>query len=295
MMARRSVVCIQVGRHQGLANQMFRYAYARHLQALIPGSTVTGYDLPPFGLYADEVPLDGRVLHIPHGHRHPLQTIASLVNRGVYDHVQLDGYVQRLEFYPDRDGFGTLFPPLPAADLTFLGADHVVVNVRAAEVLGNIHPDYGPVPVAYFQQVAESTGLKPVVMGQLGDDFYSDRIRQCFQGCTFLPSRSPAEDFQILRQAVHVVIGVSTFSWLACWMSNTAKTIHMPLKGLFNPLQRPDVDLLPVGDLRYRFYAHAVERWEARADQKERLVSPQADIQPLTHDEVRRMMTYTFS
>jgi hypothetical protein len=273
---------------------MFRYAYARELQALIPGSRVTGYDLPLFGLHAQEETLEGRVLRIPHGHRHSMHAIASLVNRRVYDHVMLDGFVQRLEFYPDREGFSALFPPAAPLDVPVLGSEHVVVNVRAAELLGNVHPDYGPVPVAYFKRIADSTGLRPVVMGQLGDDFYSDAIRRGFDGAIFWPSRSPGEDFQMVRSAVNVVIGVSTFSWLACWMSNTLQTVHMPVKGLFNPLQRPDVDLLPVGDPRYHFHAFPVERWESTEDQRLRLITEHADFQPVSHDQARQMMSYTF-
>jgi hypothetical protein len=286
---------LQVNRNDGDGNNMFRYAYARGLQSLIPGSLVTGYDVPMFGLQAAAQALEGRVLHIPHGHRHPMQTVASLVNRGVYDHVQLDGFVQRLEFYPDRAAFSALFPPLPPADSFFLGPEHLLVNVRGAEVIGNLHPDYGPVPVAYFKRVAQSSGLKPVIMGQLGDDAYSNAIRRCFEGCSFLPSRSPAEDFQILRSAVNVVIGVSTFSWLACWMSTTAKVIHMPLKGLFNPLQRPDVDLMPVGDLRYWFHGFPVERWASSDAQRQALVAPGDGGSPVSHAEASQMISYSFS
>lgn len=283
---------IQVGRHWGLGNRMFRYAYARGLQALVPGAEVTGYDLPMFGLHADEAPLEGRVLHIAQGHRHSMQAVASLLNRGVYDHVQLDGFFQRLEFYPDREGFRRLFPPPLSGDLPCLGAAHVVINVRGAEVLGAAHPDYGPVPVCYFERVAERTGLTPVIMGQLGDDFYSDEIRRRFQGCTFLPSPSPAADFQVLSRAVNAIIGVSTFSWLACWMSDVAQVIHMPLKGLFNPLQRPDVDLVPFGDRRYCFHAFPVERWTASEAQRQGLLSSEGDFHCMSDDAVRQMIAY---
>jgi hypothetical protein len=292
LMSRGCGARIQVGRRNGVANQMFRYAYARGLQALIPGSVVTGFDLPMFGLTADVETLEGRVLHVVHGHRHSMHTIASLVNRGVYDHVLLDGFVQRMEFYPDPAELSALFPPLPPVDTTHLGPDRLVVNVRAAELLGNVHPDYGPVPVAYFRHVADSTGLQPVVMGQLGDDFYSEAIRRCFTGCVVLPSHSPAEDFQRLMSAANVVIGVSTFSWLACWMSCHVRTVHMPVKGLFHPVQRPDVDLLPVGDARYRFHGFPVERWVSGDDQRHRLVSDEFAGPMLTHAQVRQMIGY---
>lgn len=286
---------IQVGRQQGTGNQMFRYAYAKALQAMVPGAEVVGHHLPMFGLQADTEPLDGRVLHMAHGHRHPLSTVSSLLKRRVYDHVQLDGFVQRMEFYPDRDLVANLFPALTQVDTRHVTDRHLLINVRGAEILGNVHPDYGPVPVAYFQKIADASGLEPVVMGQLGDDFYSDHIRRSFQGCTFLSSVSPAHDFETMRNAVHVVTAVSTFSWLACWMSRTTQTIHMPLKGLFNPLQRPDVDLLPLGDPRYRLHHFPVERWTASEEQKQRLVAPDAPFMTLTQAQARQLLSYTAS
>jgi hypothetical protein len=59
---------------------------------------------------------------------------------------------------------------------------------------------------------------------------------------------------------------VSTFSWLAAWLSD-AEQIFMPLSGLLNPMQSTDVDLAPLNDPRYRFflfpinYAAPVERY----------------------------------
>jgi hypothetical protein len=47
-------------------------------------------------------------------------------------------------------------------------------------------------------------------------------------------------------------LSVSTFSWLAAWLSH-ASTIFMPLTGFYNPFQDRDVDLVPLDDSRYKF------------------------------------------
>ena len=49
------------------------------------------------------------------------------------------------------------------------------------------------------------------------------------------------------------MLSVSTFAWLAAWLSKAVQ-IHLPVCGLFNPMQVPDVDLLPITDPRYTFH-----------------------------------------
>ncbi|MDX2297693.1 MULTISPECIES: hypothetical protein, partial [Streptomyces] len=59
-------------------------------------------------------------------------------------------------------------------------------------------------------------------------------------------------DFARLRASRHLVPAISTFSWLAAWLSE-AQTVFLPVLGLFNPRQAPEVDLLPLDDPRFRF------------------------------------------
>ncbi|EBV3599955.1 hypothetical protein DOI34_25665, partial [Salmonella enterica subsp. enterica serovar Virchow] len=54
-----------------------------------------------------------------------------------------------------------------------------------------------------------------------------------------------------------------------------AKVIHYPLCGWLNPLQRPEIDLTPVGDPRYRFYDFGPKKsWSASAADIEELWRP---------------------
>ncbi|WP_210214029.1 hypothetical protein, partial [Mesorhizobium sp. M4B.F.Ca.ET.019.03.1.1] len=57
-----------------------------------------------------------------------------------------------------------------------------------------------------------------------------------------------------------------TFSWLASWLSS-AHTIHLPVAGILDPIIRPDIDLLPAGDARYRFHQLDIGDWTASAEQ----------------------------
>ena len=75
-------------------------------------------------------------------------------------------------------------------------------------------------------------------------------------------------DFERIRRSVNVMPSVSTFGWLAAWLSE-ARHIFLPVLGLLHPLQARSVNLLPLGDSRVRFflfphhYAVPVERFEA--------------------------------
>ena len=61
-------------------------------------------------------------------------------------------------------------------------------------------------------------------------------------------------DFETIRQSRNVVIGVSTYSWLAAWLSRSADNIFLTVNGLFNPMQKTHVNLVPFGDPRYKFF-----------------------------------------
>jgi hypothetical protein len=112
---------------------------------------------------------------------------------------------------------------------------------------------YPLLPIAFYADLIEQTGLQPVFMGQLGDDPYCTALRSRFPGAIFLPTRGPLGDFETIRNSRHVVVSVSTFAWLAAWLSD-ADTIFQPLAGFFSPGQRPDIDLLALDDDRYRYF-----------------------------------------
>jgi hypothetical protein len=57
----------------------------------------------------------------------------------------------------------------------------------------------------------------------------------------------------MIREFESSVLSVSSFSWMAGWSSSSNKSLKMPGAGLFNPLQRPDVNLVASDDQRFEF------------------------------------------
>src|SRR5690606_22869043 len=138
-----------------------------------------------------------------------------------------------------------------------------VINVRAAETLRGKHPDIMPLPVSYYQRLEMNTVLSPLFFGQVDNDVYAAAIRAVIPDARVVKSSHWIEDFQTVRNATNIAVAVSTFSWLAAWLSTSATTIHLPVAGIFNPQQRGDIDLLPKNDDRYIFHNFPVERYKA--------------------------------
>lgn len=287
-----SAIRLQMEKGGNPGNAMFQYAYLKQLQSLLDDAELTGFQIPMFGLSSGRIELPGRVLRIEGGHKHSLEQLTSLFRRRIYDSLAFAGFVQRLEFYPDRAAFASHFPCPDHLEFPRLSRAELLINVRGHEILTSLHPDYGPVPVAYYRRIAEQSGLEPVIMGQLGDDAYSEALRRSFAGCKFLPHVSPVIDFETIRHAVNIAASVSTFSWLAAWLSETAEAVHMPLKGFMHPRQRSDVDLVPVGDARYQFYLFPVERWKATEEQLQALTSSEGGFEWRSHADVRELIQY---
>lgn len=253
-----------------LGNQMLQLMLALSIQERVPGIAVVGYDLPAWNLRKPapiDFPQNAIVLT---GQHLDFEMLVWLLRRGILREVDLRALGFRLEHYLPRTVYQQLFPPMVNTQLRKTG-DIILINVRGAETLGNCHPDYGPLPLAFYRQVIEATGLRPVFMGQIEQDRYSAALRHWFPDAAFVPSAGPRVDFDLIRGAKDVVVSISTFSWLAAWFSE-ATTIHMPVLGHFNPIQRPEISMLPVDDHRYRFYDFPVRNWDGSDGQFDALL-----------------------
>ncbi|WP_207767981.1 hypothetical protein, partial [Methylobacterium frigidaeris] len=131
--------------------------------------------------------------------------------------------------------------------------DAVVCPVRGGEILDARHPGYTIVPIDFYADVIEAMGWRPVFTGQTDDNIYMRALRDRFPHAEIVPHRGLLEDFYIIRSAANVILSVSTFAWLAAWLSDATRIV-LPVYGMFNPDLYPAHDLLPLGDERYRFY-----------------------------------------
>jgi hypothetical protein len=269
-----------------LGNQMLQLISAMSLRKSVPGLQISGYEMPLWNL--GNVRYSRRLPFIPKlGGFHPdTDELCALFNSGAVRIARLRGIACDCTVYDDIEIFRALFKP-PDLAIESTGPEELLISVRGEEILQAIHTGYGPIRIGFYRSLIETTGLRPVFFGQLGSDYYSSLLRASFPQARFVPSRGVMADFETIRRASHIALSVSTFAWLAAWLSH-ATTIHMPLLGSFNPLQRPDIWLCPLDDQRYRFYAFEERHWKATPSQIAELASD-AGAPRLGHEELMQM------
>nr|WP_321983181.1 alpha-1,2-fucosyltransferase [uncultured Lichenicoccus sp.] len=263
---------INIVRQGNAGNQAIQYMAALKLASRLGGCRITGVDIPAFGIQTQDADRAARVvLHPGDDGTFKMHLDEALVLRVLAGdgqrRVDLDGYFQRMENFLPVAAYRDLFEHLRAIEVERFGDKHIVCNVRGTDSFLAGHPDYTILPVEFYVDVVKASGRKPVFMGQVEDNAYCRRLRGAFPDARFLPSGGAAHDFELMRRSKHLVVSVSTFSWLAAWLSD-ASSIVMPLSGIFNPAQFPSIDLLPLRDARYRFWLFPISK-AAPADELE--------------------------
>jgi len=236
-----------------LGNQMIQYMVALKFQSLVPGSRISNVQFPDWGIDHPPAALPEPVEFAAQQQHIEMEGLAERARTGLLRSIVYTGFGQRMENFLDADFYRSVFCSPVISPLQF-DERHLICPVRAEDVLdvSGSH-DYPLTPVEFYADIVAETGLMPVFMGQTAPNRYTDRLRERFPGAQFLESGNTMLDFQVIRQAKNIVLGVSTFAWLAAWLSH-ADRIFMAVSGLFNPMQYHIVDLLPFGDPRYRFY-----------------------------------------
>jgi hypothetical protein len=259
--------------HGRLGNHILQWMTGQTLARLVPGLTLHGFDLPHWGLSARGYRRRQWFLPAVTQQDTDLALVAELMRSGTMPLARLWCMVLQADMWGEPERFRRMLP-LSGRAVQTAGDGEILLNVRADEILRARHPDYGPIPLGFYVSVLRNTGLRPVFMGQLGQDDYSRLLRESFPEARFLPSQGELGDFEAMRRARHLAISVSTFSWAAGWLSE-AESIHMPLLGFYNPDQRPDISLIPQGDRRYSCYGFLTRKWQATEAQV-------ADLRDLT-------------
>lgn len=271
-----------------LGNKMLQYMFCTALARRIPGAAAFNGSMPEWAIPAGypTVPRD-RTLKVEGGHEFDIDAIVREFHEGRYQAIEWSGFAFRIEYY-DREWVQPLFDGSKISAPRY-GDDTLVIHIRAEDILNGSHKNYWPLPFAYFDKLINETGLRPVFIGQTHDDNeYCRRLRAHYPAAEFSPRASPVFDFEILRRATHIATSVSSFAWLGCWLSS-AKTIYLPVAGLADPRQRPDVDVLPIGDQRYKFHLFDLGTWHASADQFAYLYEGDGRFEPITHDQAAQL------
>jgi hypothetical protein len=269
---------LQLINNGNTGNRMFQYAYLRKLQGYLPQSEIFGADILNFVPRSGNYKGFGNLMRIEGGSFYPFDTLAQMIVKNRIRRLRFGGYVQRMEYLGPPDRARQLFSLPQAKDddrfRSLTSDEHITCVVRADEILKAVHPDYPPTPLAFFRAAVEDSGRKPVLVGQTSSSFYADALRKLLPDCIIYDHIDPIEDFRFISNSTNVAIAVSTFAWMAGYLSDRARRIYMPAFGFLNPQQRDDIDLLPVGDDRYRFARFEPMKWTATDSQVKYVLDP---------------------
>jgi len=252
---------IKITPYGNIGNQLFQYmlALAIKFRAEVP-ILITGLDIPSFGIKSTKVRDEALCLDIKN-HTPPLEAITKLVKVAPHIDINIKCLSTRMSYYSRHLPEYRRYLKLKESRHYGYGENYLVINVRGAEISKGIHRNYIPIPLCFYERIIIETGLKPVFVGQLGDDLYSKSLKEKFPNAMYPKYTSWEDDFNVIRSSVNVIPAISTFSWLATWLSEKAKKIYFPIMGLYHPRARPDIDMLPVDDDRYHFYLSDMLEW----------------------------------
>ncbi len=240
-----------------IGNLMIKYLVARQLARSTSNTTLSNYDMPYWGLSIPAIENRGNSFYEFHDdQRINLSRARQLLVSGLFTSLEMHGHLQRMENLPDASDAKQCFVAASDVGCKF-GNDFIVCPIRGGETLDAIHSGYTLIPINFYADIFARTGLKPVFCGQTEPNVYVAALRSQFPNAIFLPPQGTLADFQTIRLSANIVVPISTFAWIAAWLSD-AKQIILPVFGLFNPEQFPDHDLLPVGDSRYMFFKFPV-------------------------------------
>jgi hypothetical protein len=252
--AQRRVIVL---RHRGnLANKLLQYMGALTIASRIKDCRIVNVSIPEWGIEIpddtqDQIFLDNVDLWSWDPFRPHTQELAAVANGSESIRIMMADHLLRMEFLLGREFYAHLLPKTVPSSYKPTDED-LIINIRSGEILSGV-PHYPLLPVAFYEEILARTGLKPVFVGQLSPSGYVNQIKERFPDAVYIDSRGAAADFELLRSAKNIVVAVSTFSWLAAWLSE-ARTIILPLSGFLNPAHHREVDLLPMDDIRYRFF-----------------------------------------
>jgi len=272
----------------GLGSRMFQYLVALSFQALAPDCRISNVQLPEWGIDHPPLELEDDIEWPLPLHHVEMAGLAERARTGALRSIVYDGFGQRLENFPPLDVCRSAFRPAVVSPARF-NDRYVVCHVRAPAAAGTKSDPYAPVmPPEFYANVVAQTGLIPVFVGRGAEGEYADRLRRRFPRGVFLDAGDPVLDFETIRQAHNIALGVGSFAWLAAWLSH-AERIFMAVTGRHHPAQEKRADLLPFGDARYHFHLLPI----TYAVPPERLAAQHERIAPLCRylpqDRLRRL------
>jgi Fe-S cluster biosynthesis and repair protein YggX len=252
---------------------------------------IEGYNIPEWNLHSDVSGAPSQGIFIG-SNLTRIGLLAKMIDHYKPRVIDYDGLIWRYDNLSDRHSYERLFPEQPAIGIA-VPEDHLLIHIRVGDVATHTNKYYGPLPVMYYRYLLEKTKLKPIFIGELSESGYVDTLKKAFPDAQMIGGESAVEDFATLRRARNVAIAVSTFSWLATYLSRSAGRIHVPVAGHFDPLFMPDSDLLPTDDERYVFHRVSRRAWARRYEDQTGSIDDfsAADLNEIERLKLRAKMT----
>jgi hypothetical protein len=236
-------------------NRALQYLAAEGIRRLVPGATIENILLPEWGISAPAPRPPPTIAAFTGDMRFSIDVpgLADCLRRAVVETVAIESYTFHLDHYPPRAEARRLLGPTVGGDgVQGFGPHQLVCSIRGREILTAQHGDYLPLPIGYYRMLIAHSGLEPVFFGQIGDDDYAAALRRQFPGAQFVAGRGAEHDFEVLRRSTNIALSISSFAWLAAWLSE-AERIFLPVAGMFSPVQHPDSLFLPLGEPAYEY------------------------------------------
>jgi hypothetical protein len=259
-------------------NRMLEYMAALAMGRLFPEPVSYNCQLPEIGLEFDGnlhdqlIADEARTYVVKDSDFTTKSEVAARIKQSGATAVVFRGFFQRYQLYEKAEFYRDLVFKKRPLDISPFDENDLVINIRAGEILGGGVSWYPLVPVNFYKNLISRTKCNPVFVGQIQDCEYVREIQKAFPGARMIPSGGAITDFNRLLHAKRICITVSTFSWLAAWLSNAAE-IHYPLLGFLHPFCLPKgtsgnggIDLTPLGDPRYRYHLFPILNAEPDAE-----------------------------
>lgn len=237
-----------------VANRILQLLVAKKIQQNTKNSVIKNISIPEFGFdqkdssyfhnQACAVGMEDIFYHLD------INGISRNIDNGNIDTFILGSFSFNIDSLPSRD-FCKNFIKCDESIKGF-GDEFILINIRGGEVFHNVHGKYIVLPPEYYKKIIKDTGLKPVFYGQIEDNLYFDILKDNFPDALFISGRDPVYDFNVIRNSKNIAMCISTFSWLACYLSNANK-IYMPLGGIFSINQNYNQNLIPLNEKEYKF------------------------------------------
>ncbi len=247
-------IIIEIVPMGNIGNRMIQYLVALELKRKIGNAEIANIALSEWGIQRGKSTVSfskSETLELYHTEVFDINSVVKFVRNSNIKLLRLWHYCQRIEYFPELVECRNVFPP-PCLDDNIIRDDEVLINLRGGEILDGVQ-FYPLIPFQFYEKIVNETGLKPVFMGQTSNPYIREKLIGFFPTARIIEPLGIIKDFDLIRSAKNIVISVSTFSWLAAYLSY-ADQIFVPLLGFFNPRHIPDIDLLVTGDARFRYF-----------------------------------------